>query len=80
MKALIGFFDLDPKRVYDIVLEAFEQLPDQEGFLQFTALFSQDARTQILGFRFARIAKDSSAGSEKLFRIAAHLIKVSRAS
>ena len=78
MKALIGFFDLDPKRVYDIVLEAWEQVPDQEAFLQLTALFSQDARTQILGFRFTRLANDDAAtGSDALYQVTAQLIKVS---
>ena len=76
-QALIGFFDLDPKRVYDLVLEAYEQMPDQAAFLQLTALFSQDARTQILGFRFTRIANDKGAQSDALYRITAQLIKVS---
>lgn len=77
MKALIGFFDLDPKRVYDVVLEAWEQVPDQEAFLQLTALFSQDARTQILGFRFTRLANDdAAAGSDALYQVTAQLIKV----
>ena len=80
MKALIGFFDLDPKRVYDLVLEAYEQMPDQAAFLQLTALFSQDARTQILGFRFARIAPESGSDYQPLFQIAAELIKVGKGS
>jgi len=80
VKALIGFFDLDPKRVYDVVLEAWEQVPDQEAFLQLTALFSQDARTQILGFRFTRLANDdAAAGSDALYQVTAQLIKVSEA-
>ena len=80
VKALIGFFDLDPKRVYDLVLDAYEQMPDQAAFLQLTALFSQDARTQILGFRFARIASESKSEPQALFQIAAQLIKVCKAS
>lgn len=76
-QALIGFFDLDPKRVYDLVLEAYEQMPDQAAFLQLTALFSQDARTQILGFRYTRTASDKGAQSDALYRISAQLIKVS---
>ena len=80
VKALIGFFDLDPKRVYDLVLEAYEQMPDQAAFLQLTALFSQEARTQILGFRFARIASESGSETQALFQIAAELIKVWKAS
>ena len=76
VKALIGFFDLDPKRVYDVILEAYEQMPHQEAFLQLTSLFSQDARTQILGFRFVRLADDDVAGCDALYQVTAQLIKV----
>ena len=80
VKALIGYFDLDPKRVYDVVLEAYEHLPHQEAFLQLTGLFSQDARTQILGFRFARLANEDMPGCDALHQVTAQLIKVRRAS
>ena len=80
VKALIGYFDLDPKRVYDVVLEAYEHMPHQEAFLQLTGLFSQDARTQILGFRFVRLAKDDPVGCDALHHVTAQLIKVGSAS
>ena len=62
------------------MLEAYEHMPHQEAFLQLTGLFSQDARTQILGFRFVRLAKDGAAECDALHQVTAQLIKVRRAS
>ena len=76
VKALIGFFDLDPNRVYDVVLEAFESAPGNAALLALAPLFSAEARTQILGFKFQRLAADGVPAPEALFNIAAQLIKV----
>ncbi|KAK9917111.1 hypothetical protein WJX75_001006 [Coccomyxa subellipsoidea] len=75
VKALIGFFDLDPNRVYDVVLEAFESAPGNAALLALAPLFSAEARTQILGFKFQRLAADGVPAPEALFNIAAQLIK-----
>ncbi len=50
--SLIGFFDLDPNRVLDLVLHAFEQQPDNLAYLELLPLFSSDACAHILGFKF----------------------------
>lgn len=76
VKALIGFFDLDPNRVYDVVLDAFELSPDDESLLALIPLFSGEARTQILGFKFQRLVADGAPVPEALFRVAARMIKV----
>jgi hypothetical protein len=34
VQSLIGYFDLDPNRALDLVLEAYEQKPSNNGFLQ----------------------------------------------
>ncbi len=76
VKALIGFFDLDPNRVYDVILDAFEAAPGNAALLHLAPLFSPEARTQILGFRFQRLSAAKSAAPDALFNIAAQLIKV----
>ncbi|XP_010271209.1 PREDICTED: THO complex subunit 2 isoform X2 [Nelumbo nucifera] len=52
IKSLIGHFDLDPNRVFDIVLECFELQPDNGVFLDLIPLFPKSHASQILGFKF----------------------------
>ena len=52
MKSLIGFFDLDPSRVFDIVLDAFQQQPKTFVFVRFLHSFSPRVVAQNLGFKF----------------------------
>ncbi|XP_062113290.1 THO complex subunit 2 isoform X2 [Humulus lupulus] len=52
IKSLIGHFDLDPNRVFDIVLECFELQPDNNDFLDLIPLFPKSHAAQILGFKF----------------------------
>ncbi|XVF03002.1 hypothetical protein REPUB_Repub04eG0223200 [Reevesia pubescens] len=52
IKSLIGHFDLDPNRVFDIVLECFELQPDNNAFLQLIPIFPKSHASQILGFKF----------------------------
>ncbi|KAG5553625.1 hypothetical protein RHGRI_011499 [Rhododendron griersonianum] len=52
MKSLIGHFDLDPNRVFDIVLECFELQPDNCVFLDLIPIFPKSHASQILGFKF----------------------------
>ncbi|KAK3166323.1 hypothetical protein QOZ80_1AG0044350 [Eleusine coracana subsp. coracana] len=52
IKSLIGHFDLDPNRVFDIVLECFELYPDNNIFYQLIPLFPKSHAAQILGFKF----------------------------
>ncbi|KAM7467402.1 hypothetical protein LguiB_014964 [Lonicera macranthoides] len=52
IKSLIGHFDLDPNRVFDIVLECFELQPDNSVFLDLIPIFPKSHASQILGFKF----------------------------
>ena len=80
MKALIGFFDLDPNRVLDLALDAWERAPARAGFARLAALFSPDARAQLLGFKFQQLLAAGAPAVESappgLCAVAAQLIKV----
>lgn len=52
IKSLIGHFDLDPNRVFDIVLECFEHQPDNSVFLDLIPIFPKSHASQILGFKY----------------------------
>ncbi|KAE8705401.1 THO complex subunit 2 [Hibiscus syriacus] len=52
IKSLIGHFDLDPNRVFDIVLDCYELHPDNNAFLQLIPIFPKSHASQILGFKF----------------------------
>jgi THO complex subunit 2 len=50
--SLIGFFDLDPNRVLDIVLTAYENDYRNLNYLQIIKIFPQHSFQHILGFKF----------------------------
>lgn len=52
IKSLIGHFDLDPNRVFDIVMECFEMQPHNNLFLDLIPIFPKSHASQILGFKF----------------------------
>ncbi|KAI4313667.1 hypothetical protein L6164_026626 [Bauhinia variegata] len=52
IKSLIGHFDLDPNRVFDIVLECCELQPNSDVFLELIPIFPKSHASQILGFKF----------------------------
>ncbi|KAL5760823.1 hypothetical protein ACOSQ2_019661 [Xanthoceras sorbifolium] len=52
IKSLIGHFDLDPNRVFDIVLECFELQPNNNVFLELIPIFPKSHASQILGCKF----------------------------
>ncbi|WOL00987.1 hypothetical protein Cni_G09700 [Canna indica] len=77
IKSLIGHFDLDPNRVFDIVLECFELYPDNHAFYDLIPIFPKSHAAQILGFKFQyyqRMEVNVPAPSG-LFRITALLVK-----
>ena len=49
---MIGYFDLDPNRVLDLVLEAAEHQPENDAFVRLVPLFKEEAVVQLLGFKF----------------------------
>ena len=55
IKSVIGYFNLDPNRVLDIILESFEcQLDQHEFFVELLRLFTPDKQTmnELLGFKY----------------------------
>lgn len=53
---LIGFFDLDPNRVLDQILSAFQCDPFNTNYVEILKLFNRSAVPQILGFKFSNFS------------------------
>ncbi|RZC53373.1 hypothetical protein C5167_012225 [Papaver somniferum] len=78
IKSLIGHFDLDPNRVFDILLECFELQPDNNHlFLDLITIFPKSHASQILGFKFQYYQRMDvmSAVPSGLYQLAAALVK-----
>ncbi|KEH24624.1 THO complex subunit 2 [Medicago truncatula] len=77
IKSLIGHFDLDPNRVFDIVLECFELQPDNDVFIELIPIFPKSQASQILGFKFQYYQRMevSNPVPYGLYRLAALLVK-----
>ncbi|KAK7398843.1 hypothetical protein VNO78_10016 [Psophocarpus tetragonolobus] len=77
IKSLIGHFDLDPNRVFDIVLECFELQPDDDVFIELIPIFPKSHASQILGFKFQYYQRMEVNGSVPfgLYRLTALLVK-----
>lgn len=62
VRAIVGYFYLDPNRVLDVILEAFEsQLEQRDFFVQLLRLFTPDVETlnELLAFKIQFYAKDA---------------------
>jgi THO complex subunit 2 len=66
VQSLIGYFDLDPNRALDLILEAYEQKPTNVGFLQLLGLFRKENFAQVLGFKFQNHAKGFARKEEEV--------------
>lgn len=80
VQSLIGYFDLDPNRVFDIILDAFEHEPENACFLQLLTHFNKNNACQIIGFKFQHYGslKQGEKAIEtprQLYLVAATLIK-----
>jgi THO complex subunit 2 len=78
--SIIGYFDLDPNRVLDIVLDCFEQLLNYKTyFVAFLKAlnFKRSTMNDILGFKFSTYYRDNTllATPKSLFSMAAILIE-----
>ena len=62
--ALIGYFDLDPNRVLDLLLEAMEHQLWNHSFLFLLKKFRKSSIAHILGFKFVQY-HPSPAGADK---------------
>jgi len=74
VQSLIGYFDLDPNRALDLILEAFEQKPSNVGFLELLPLFRKENFVQVLGFKFqshTRAVTEAAAATAKAAAAAA---------
>ena len=52
VQSLIGYFDLDPNRVLDLVLDALEAVPSRVSHRSLVSLFNPQYIPHILGFKF----------------------------
>ncbi|KAE9597521.1 putative THO complex, subunitTHOC2, THO complex subunit 2 domain-containing protein [Lupinus albus] len=77
IKSLIGHFDLDPNRVFDIVLECFELQPENNVFLELIPIFPKSHASQILGFKFQYYQRMEVSSSVPfgLYKLTALLVK-----
>ncbi|ETV69311.1 hypothetical protein, variant 1 [Aphanomyces astaci] len=73
--SLIGYFDLDPNRVLDLVLDAYEVHYTNECFMELLTEFKVDGIAHVLGFKFQFYARQSIPAPRSLFRLAATLIQ-----
>ncbi|CAK4521777.1 unnamed protein product [Aphanomyces euteiches] len=73
--ALIGFFDLDPNRVLDLVLDAYEMHYTNDCFMELLTEFKVDGIVHVLGFKFQYYSRNNLAAPRSLYRLAATLIQ-----
>ncbi len=71
LQCLIGFFDLDPSRVLEVVLSAFQSDCFNLNFLEIVKVFNRSALPHILGFKLANQKEED----QDLFMVTAQLIK-----
>jgi THO complex subunit 2 len=85
-RALIGYFDLDPNRVFDLVLENFEMNPDIEAHFELIDQFRASNLAHILGFKFqfyvqdAKKDQETSKTPDSLYRMTALLVAAGKVS
>ncbi|KAL5112274.1 THO complex subunit 2 [Taenia crassiceps] len=80
VRSLIGYFDLDPNRVLDIILDVFEIRRNAFSlFIELLTLYQPDKAdlTHILGHKFHFYQERDSTTPESLHRLAAFLISYS---
>uniref|UniRef100_A0A6B2KWN0 THO complex subunit 2 n=1 Tax=Arcella intermedia TaxID=1963864 RepID=A0A6B2KWN0_9EUKA len=72
--SLIGYFELDPNRVFDIILDAFEYNLEEKAFLKLIEPFQKSYLPHILGLKFQNHYSSGSTPSS-LYKLTAILIK-----
>ncbi|KAK9839458.1 hypothetical protein WJX81_003560 [Elliptochloris bilobata] len=76
LEQLVGCFELDPNRVLDFVLGAAVAVTSAGPLLALLPLFSLDARTHVLGFRFqAHTFEGAPPTPPALYRVAAAAVQ-----
>lgn len=69
IKSLIGYFNLDPNRVLDIILETFENQLDKDAlFIPLIRSYMSDQQVicEVLGFKYCSTANNISPSLQKL--------------
>lgn len=77
-KSLIGCFNLDPNRVLDIILEAFELRTEQvEVFTQLLKAYSNEPKVlcEVLGFKFSHYHKNKERTPTSLYTVTALMLQ-----
>ncbi|EGD78544.1 hypothetical protein PTSG_09236 [Salpingoeca rosetta] len=77
IRTLVGFFNLDPNRVLDLMLDALEEHPQHAAvytacLAQFTT--AQDSIANLIGLKLAAIAKQPGPPPTSLYATIAHLM------
>ena len=75
VKALIGYFDLDPNRAIALALQAYTAQPANGAYLPLFRLFVPDSVGQTLGFLFQH-AQAAGDTPDSLFAVAVALMQV----
>ncbi|XP_017775974.1 PREDICTED: THO complex subunit 2 isoform X2 [Nicrophorus vespilloides] len=78
VQSLIGCFNLDPNRVLDIILESFENKPDDAHlFIPLIKSYMTDPKTisEVLGSKFTLQKNSDAAIPRSLYVLAAHLLQ-----
>jgi len=74
MKSLIGYFDLDPNRVFDLVLEAYEHNLENECYDLICDVFKPEFLPQIIGFKYQFYQTNGEVTPSSLYKLTAKLI------
>jgi THO complex subunit 2 len=61
--SLIGFFDLDPNRVMDITISAFQNDCSNLNFLEILKLLNVNALPHIIGFKLSQLGNNNEVNA-----------------
>eukprot|EP00960_Hanusia_phi_P053836 762475-Hanusia_phi.AAC.4 len=75
IQSLIAYFNLDPNRVLDVVLDCFESCLNQPCYFILIKKFSATSLIQVLGFKFHGHMKAGTRPPSSLFKLVATLCK-----
>ena len=74
IQSLIGYFDLDPNRVLDLVLDALETVPSRAAHGAVLSLFNPQYVPDVLGFKFT-FYQGADACPDSLYQLCGLLVQ-----
>ena len=77
IKSVIGYFNLDPNRVLDIILESFESQPEQHKFfIKLLEMYVPDKKTMIelISFKYSFYLSSNNEDNEVIFELNPNLL------